>query len=680
MAKLKSMVVASLSLLCFVALLVAADGLTIEIAVSDSLLTSKTDGRVMVLFAPQGTDPLDDLDVVTSPDLFFGKNVYQLSKAETVVLQGGSGNQPLYSVWGYPNVSLDDVEPGDYTIQAFLNPYETVTRSDGSTVTVKFPCGDGALPVDGPGSLFAEATNVTITGSPQTVQLTFDNITAVEDFTGSEIGGCSQGNYEDLDLLKYVKIRSDVLSDFWNRDMYIGANILLPSSYNASDTTTRYPVIYNQGHWPANVGAYRYDPTSDDQRAIDFVSGWNSGLIPNTSTPIPKFILVTIRHETPLYDDSYAVNTANLGPYGDGINDELIPYLESKFHMIAQPYARVQDGGSTGGWESAASLIFRPDLFGVCFSSYPDSLDFHRHQDIPLYTAKNAYVRDDGSDIYSIRENVNGTLTNEITVAQENHWELTYGSNSRSSQQWDIWNAVFGAQGWNNYPLEPWDKVTGEIFPAAVEYWKTMDLANHIVSHWDDDLNLGVVLKNRIYVYVGSWDNYFLNEGVEAFRRTVEGRAGVGWVNVTVLEGEPHGGNYQLRGIWDYLQLVESWVGDHAPDGKTPLSASLTSSTARGNIWQDVISRGGRAAAVARQSDPVVVVNGDGTIVGSVGRWDPGVKLEAMWVVNGKGVGKVFEVEQGQEVVYTGWEGMEAGERQFRVAVAGYWEEEGVCG
>lgn len=175
-------------------------------------------------------------------------------------------------------------------------------------------------------------------------------------------------------------------------------------------------------------------------------------------------ILVRFRHETPFYDDSYAVNTPNIGPYGDALNEELIPYIDKTFNTIAQPYARIQEGGSTGGWESIANLIFRPDLFGACFSSYPDSLSFYRHQAINLYENTNAYINPDGSSTTSIRTFSSPTNDTPIVLAtteQENHWELTQGTSSRSFLQWDVWNAVYGVQGYNGYPLEPWDKVTG---------------------------------------------------------------------------------------------------------------------------------------------------------------------------------------------------------------------------
>lgn len=627
----------------------------VKISIADAL-NGSTDGHVTVLFAPAGVDPLDDTDVTSSPNLFFGMNVYDIDSLDTISLTSGNGINTRTIVSGWPNASLDGIPLGNYSVQGFLTKYETVTRSDGSTVSVHFPCGDGAPNLDGYGSLTTSVINFTVSGGPQTIDLVFNDVTAVEDFNGTEIGGCNQGNYEDTELLKYVKIRSEALSNFWNRDMYVGANVLLPSGYNANDTRTRYPVIYSQGHWPADVGAFRY-PTDN------FSAGWDQGIIPGENgqpdRPAPKMIMVQFRHEAPFYDDSYAVNTANLGPYGDAINDELIPYLESQFNIIAEPYARVQVGGSTGGWESIASLIFRPDLFGVCFSSYPDSLDFHKHQAIPLYTNKNAYLYANGSAIPSIREfDDNGTQVILASVAQENHWELTFGTASRSFNQWDIWNAVFGVQGLNGYPLEPWNKVTGEIYPGAVEYWKHMDLSAYIVSNWNNSRNLGTVLADRIYIYVGTWDDYFLNEGVIEFQKRTDAVGGRGWANVTILADQPHGGNYQRRETWDFLELAYKWIQDHAPNGTTPLAQNVTQVSSRGNYFGEVLAYGGHQAALARQAAPEIKAENCKSSSGcvysaTVGRWDPGMVLEARWAVNGKPTGESFAVSQGQALNYT---------------------------
>ena len=195
------------------------NGLKVEISMAKGLLNGSTDGRISLMFAPAGVDPLTDTEVDSSPNKFFGKNVFNYAGGDSVTLSGGSGVNTRLGVYGWPNVSLSDVSPGNYTVQAFLNLYEKVTRSDGSTVSVRFPCGDGALPLAGPGSLSTPPTNVTVSGSNQTIQLNFDSVLPSIHFNGTEIGGCSQGNYEDTELLKHVKIRSDVLSSFWNRDM-----------------------------------------------------------------------------------------------------------------------------------------------------------------------------------------------------------------------------------------------------------------------------------------------------------------------------------------------------------------------------------------------------------------------------------------------------------------------------
>ncbi|KAJ3536715.1 hypothetical protein NM208_g6607 [Fusarium decemcellulare] len=626
----------------------ADDKLKVEISVAKGLLYSAVDGRIVLMFAPRGVDPLSDIDVSSTPNLFFGMNVFD-TKKHTFTLSGGKEEDTLEGVHGWPVTDLDDIPSGTYRVQAFLNKYEKATRSDGSTVRVRFPCGDGAPSVNGYGSLTTSAMDVNVHGGRQTIKLTFDKVTEAEPFTGKEIGGCAQGNYPDTRTFKHVKIRSKKLSDFWGRDMYVGANVVLPHGYNPKDKSRRYPVLYTQSHWSAGGGSFGYPEA-------DFKNAWDTGVIPASkgkpSRPTPKMLLVTIRHESPYYDDSYAVNSANLGPWGDAINDELIPYIDKAFNTIPKPYARVQEGGSTGGWISVASVVFRPDLFGACFASYPDSLDFHRHQDIPLYDGKNAYRRPDGSEIGSVREFRNGKEIATATVAQENHWELVFGTSSRSSLQWDIWNAVFGVQGLNGYPLEPWDKVTGEIYPDAVEYWKPMDLTQYILNNWNGYRQLGKVLKGRLFIYVGSWDTCYLNEGVQEFQKRISAKGGPDWANVTILPEKTHGGNYQDREFWDYLELVYSWIQDHAPDGKSPLAPSVTSSFARGNDFEEALRLGGHSAAVARQAPPQIkgrkLVKAGTAVQASVGRWDPGTVLEAKWIVNGKATGRPFKVEQGQ--------------------------------
>lgn len=634
--------------------------LTVHITTAPGLLSDTVEsGRVLLLLG-KTKDDLRNTDVRHTTTQFFGKNVYSFY-GQDLVLTGGSADNIEIGVFGWPIRALDEIPQGVYFVQAFLNIYnETVIRSDGSMVTIRFPCGDGNPAFGGSGSLSTNIRKFEIRrGMTQTISLQFQTTVEPIPFDGMEIGGCSQGNYKDTELLKYVKIRSDSLSSFWNRDMYIGAKVLLPAGYNASDTRTRYPVVYSQFHWLGGESWWSHDAA--------FTEAWHSGTIPaqdgKPARPTPKVIVVMFRHENPFYDDSYAVNSPNLGPYGDALNDELVPHLDMMFSTIAQPYARIQEGGSTGGWAAAASVIFRPDLYGACFASYPDSLDFHRHQDNNLYEQAEAHVRN-GLPVPSNRKvDDDGVERVKVTMEEENHWELTFGTSGRSALQTDVWFAVFGVQGLNGYPLAAWDKITGEIYPDVVELWKPMDLTHHILSNWDSKLNLGEVLRERIHIYVGGMDSYYLNEGVEQFRMRVTEKGGPEWANVTVFPGEAHGGVYNLLPKWIYLDLLLQWIADHAPEGKTPLSDEYTRGASRGNLWDNVLAFGGRQAALTRQSPPHIDMypshQSDGRLhaepQASVGRWDPGVALKAQWLVDGKGDSdNVFDVKQRETLTFSG--------------------------
>ncbi|KAM3420972.1 hypothetical protein BST61_g4202 [Cercospora zeina] len=488
--------------------------LRVQITTAPGILTNTIEsGRVLLLFG-SSKDDLDDTDVKTTNAKFFGMNVYNFS-GQSLTLAGGSANNLEIGVFGWPIISLDEVPAGRYFVQGFMNIYnETITRSDGSTVSVRLPCGDGNPPLRGAGSLSTSILETQIYDRSQTIELRFQAVVPPVEFNGSEIGGCNQGNYHDTELVKYVKIRSETLSNFWNQDMYVGANVLLPRAYNATDKDTRYPVLYSQFHWLGGRTWWDKD--------AEFTEAWHKGTIPaqdeEAERPAPWLIIVMFRHENPFYDDSYAVNTPNLGPYGDALNDELVPYLDEMFNTIPEPYARIQEGGSTGGWAAAANLVFRPDLYGACFASYPDSLDFHRHQDNDLYTQSNTHFRG-GMPVPSNRA-IGEDLTPYVraTMEQVEHWELTFVTSGRSALQTDIWFAVFGVQGLNGYPLAAWDKVTGEIDPDVVQLWTSMDLTDYILRHWNGTLNLGEVLRGRMFVYVGGVDSYYLDEGVEQFR------------------------------------------------------------------------------------------------------------------------------------------------------------------
>ena len=162
--------------------------------------------------------------------------------------------------------------------------------------------------------------------------------------------------------------------------------------------------------------------------------------------------MVKIQHANPFYDDSYAVNSANVGPYGDAIENELIPAIEKQFHGIGQGWARFIYGGSTGGWEALAVQIFYPDHYNGAFAACPDPIDFHAYMNIDLYNDKNAFYLEGAHKRVAqpaMRDYLGHTL---ITTEENNAYELALGDHGRSGEQFDIWQAVYGPVGADGYP------------------------------------------------------------------------------------------------------------------------------------------------------------------------------------------------------------------------------------
>ena len=305
--------------------------------------------------------------------------------------------------------------------------------------------------------------------------------------------------------------------------MYLGAHILLPEGFD-THPEVKYPLAIFHGHFPSDFSGFRTIPPDPDlkpdtserfhisgynriqqEEAYRFYKQW-------TGPGFPRVLAIEIQHATPYYDDSYAVNSANMGPYGDAITYELIPYIEEKFRGIGKGWARFTYGGSTGGWEALAVQVFYPDEYNGAYASCPDPIDFNHYTSINLYKDKNAYyVKSDYKQLQrpAIR-NYLGHLSS--TVKQANHRELALGTHSRSGDQFDIWEAVYSPMGEDGYPKRIYDKYTGAIDSGVAAYWReNYDLTHIIQRDWS---KIGEKLKGKIHIYVGDMDNFYLNNAV----------------------------------------------------------------------------------------------------------------------------------------------------------------------
>jgi len=461
-------------------------------------------GRLFVMISKNNqSDPRLQAGSYSGSVPLFGLDVNALKPGDNAVIDP--------SVPGYPVDSLNQLPAGEYYVQALLNVYTEVHRKDGHVIWVHMDQWEGQKWNRSPGNLVSEVKRVRLdpaAGFNVSLSLT-------KKLPPVEIP-------PDTEWVKRVKFQSKMLSEFWGHPIYLGAALLLPKGY-AQAANQKYPAIYIQGHFglgapfgfttqapiPPEGEAQRKarQSTSARETGYEFAREW-------MSDDFPRAVAVTFQHPTPYYDDSYAVNSVNNGPYGDALTRELIPYLEEKFRIIAEPHARVLTGGSTGGWEALALQVFHPKFFNGTWVLYPDPVDFRRYQMSNVYEEDNAFEvpnGDWGKLIRPLSRNADGQVT--LTMREMNRLEAVLGSNVRAGQQIAAWDAAYGPVGKDGYPRPIWDRLTGKIDKEVALYMRDhgYDLRYNLEKNWPQ---IGRDLVGKIHVYCGDMDNYYLNLAV----------------------------------------------------------------------------------------------------------------------------------------------------------------------
>ena len=471
----------------------ARPGPRVEISFTQAARSEPVTGMVYLAISRDNQQtPIQQADPDGVP--LFSKYVENLKPGATITLDAGDRGHPLRS--------LADIPAGEYWVQPFVNVYTRFPRSDGHTVWMHMDQWEGQNWKRSPGNLFGDPVKMRIDPASTTP------ITLVADKAIPPITPPA-----DTDMVKRFKIQSQILTKWWGHPIYLGATVLLPKDYN-THPNVKYPINYIQGHFSTNApGGFgralrpAQGGVSSSNAGGEFDKLW-------TADSTPRFIYVSLQHPSPYYDDSYAVNSENNGPYGDAIMQELIPAIETRFRVIREPWARMLSGGSTGGWIAAAHQVFYPDFYGGSFASCPDSVDFNYHQIVNIYKDANAYFNDAGWLKVPRPSQIRPDGNIVLTMADENHFELVVGDKSRSGGQWDIWEATFSPVGSDGYPVRIWNKETGVIDHAVAEKWKKYDLLDVVKTNWK---TLGPKLGHKLNLYVGDMDSYFLNDAVENF-------------------------------------------------------------------------------------------------------------------------------------------------------------------
>lgn len=494
------------------------------------------EGRVFLLLSTSDEDePRKLIDLSADSQQIFGADVESLA-ARSITL-------PTRAFRGYPIVSLAEVPAGEYTVQAVFHHYETFHRADGHVLKLPMDRGEGQKWNLAPGNLYSKPVKVRF--DPRApVSVTLDQTIAPIEPP------------RDTKYVRHITLQSKLLTAFWGRPMFLTAHVLVPAGFDAHPQA-RFPLVINHGHFTGDFEGFRTEPP-DPSLKPDYskrfhLAGYNRIQQEEgyklyqqwIAKDFPRLLIVSIDHANPYYDDSYAVDSANLGPYGAAIQTELIPAIERKFRALGAGWARFTYGGSTGGWEALAVQVFYPDFYNGAFAACPDPIDFRGMTSFNLYEAKNAYyIEGPFQKILQPgqQDEAGRTLS---TLKGNNDYESALGNRGRSGEQWDIWHAVYGPVGRDGYPQPAFDKETGAIDPKVARYWlEHYDLSAYVKRNW---AAIGAQLQGKIHLYVGTQDTYFLANGVHYFEQMLK----------TL-------GNPAPAAEVDYgLRFEHCWNGDH---------------------------------------------------------------------------------------------------------------------
>ena len=543
-------------------------GISFQVSFSAALTAEKQDGRLLLLLSTlDDNEPRFQIDNSPDTQLIFGVNVRGWAPETAAVVDA--------SAIGFPLQDLSEVPPGTYYAQALLNRYKDFHLADGKVVSLPPDRGEGQQWNRKPGNFYSAPVKVEIGTQGAT------SFVLVMDQSIPEIKPPA-----DTEFIKHVRMRSELLSEFWGEDMYVGAHVLLPKGFD-EHPEARYPLMIFHGHFPSDFGGFRTEPPDPDlepeyserfdiegynilqqQEAYDFYKQW-------ISDDFPRFIVIEIQHPTPYYDDSYAVNSASQGPWGDALTYELIPYIEERFRGIGEGWARFTYGGSTGGWEAMAVQVFYPDEYNGAFIACPDPIDFRAYMTINIYDDKNAYWYE--SQFQKLPRPAHRDYLGHVQASMYdyNRLEAVLGDKGRSGQQFDIWEATYSPMGDDGYPVRLWDKESGEIDHEVAEYWReNYDLMHILRRDW---ATLGPKLEGKLHIYTGDMDNYYLNNAVYLAEEFLEGTTKPYYAGEVdygdraehCWNGDQENGNHisRLRYNTMYLSKILQRIEGSAPEG-----------------------------------------------------------------------------------------------------------------
>jgi Putative esterase len=410
-------------------------------------------GRVFVMLTRQNSGELPSGISWFRPEPVFARDVTGWKPGERLTIDG--------SALAFPT-PLKELPKGDYYVSAVMD------RDLGG---ISFSAGEG--------NVYAKAARHTLDPAVSgPVALKLDRVYKARPFA-------------ETDTVKLVDIESVLLTKFHGRPMRMRAGVVLPPSF-AKEPERRYPVVYSVPGFSGNhLGALRAG------RAWDLGDGVEA-------------VYVVLDPSCRLGHHVFA-DSANNGPVGSALVQELIPHIERIYRDHGAPGARFVTGGSSGGWSSLWLQVTYPHVFGGVWSIAPDPVDFRDFQRVDL-TRPGANLFFEADE--KLRPLSRAGRTPPLLFKSFSDMETVMGHGG----QLESFEAVFSPRGPDGKPRRLWDRTTGAIDPEVAKSWEPYDIRLKLERNW---VTLGPKLAGKLHVYMGDVDTFYLDGATRLLQKSL---------------------------------------------------------------------------------------------------------------------------------------------------------------
>ncbi len=430
-----------------------AAGLKFAVQYPATAFAGPFSGRVVVYLSKNAPQPRFGPNWFM-PEPMYSKMFRNMKPNEEMVLDG--------ETMGFPG-KLSALPAGEYTVQAVVDR-NLGGRSIGSS----------------PGNLYSQPERVALDPAEEkTVSILCDQVIQARPFRETE-------------TVKEVRVESKLLSKFYGRPTYLNASVALPEAWH-KEPNRKFPIVYEV---PGFGGRHTMMSGATNVRAT------NRGGV--------EFLHVVLDPDCPTGHSVFA-DSANNGPWGKALTTELIPEIEKRFRAIGTMETRYVRGHSSGGWSSLWLQVTYPDVFGGCWSTSPDPVDFRDFQRIDLYQPNaNMFTDSAGAPRPLAR------IGDQVAILYKPFSDM---ERPLRGEQLGSFEGVFSPRGPDGEPRKLWNRDTGAIDPDVAQAWKKYDIDLTLRTHWQQ---LGPKLKGKLHVYCGDMDTFYLEGAVKLLQKDLQ--------------------------------------------------------------------------------------------------------------------------------------------------------------